>query len=221
MKIKNPVLTGFHADPSIVRVGETYYIANSTFEWFPGVQIYESQDLMNWRLVARPLASVEMLDMKGNEDSGGFGRPISLMRMGNFWLDLYRCKSGQWCVQRLYKLFDYCRRDHWSMESTDPVERCRLRCFSFSMMTMARKYLVQMEWDHREYHHPFKGIKCTEYSVEEQRLLPETSEIIWKGTDVKLVEGPHLYKLFGYYYLFCAEGGTVYTHQEVVARSKL
>ena len=52
MKIKNPVLPGFHADPSMVRVGDTYYIANSTFEWFPGVRLHESKDLVHWKLPA-------------------------------------------------------------------------------------------------------------------------------------------------------------------------
>lgn len=219
MKIKNPVLTGFHADPSIVRVGETYYIANSTFEWFPGVQIYESQDLMNWRLVARPLASVEMLDMKGNEDSGGIWAPDLSYADGKFWLVYTDVKV----VNGAFK--DCTNYLTTAEEITGPWSQpIRLNGVGFDASLFhdddGRKYLVQMEWDHREYHHPFNGIKCTEYSVEEQRLLPETGKIIWKGTDVKLVEGPHLYKLFGYYYLFCAEGGTVYTHQEVVARSK-
>ena len=48
MKISNPVLTGFYADPSMIRVGDTYYIANSTFEWFPGVQLHESKDMVHW-----------------------------------------------------------------------------------------------------------------------------------------------------------------------------
>mgnify|MGYP002263707015 CR=1 FL=1 len=56
--IENPILRGFHPDPSIIRVGEEYYIAVSTFEWFPGVQIYHSKDLKSWELVARPLNRV-------------------------------------------------------------------------------------------------------------------------------------------------------------------
>ena len=59
MKIINPVLTGFHADPAIVRVKDTYYIANSTFEWFPGVRIHESKDLIHWKLVSLPLIIVK------------------------------------------------------------------------------------------------------------------------------------------------------------------
>lgn len=72
----------------------------------------------------------------------------------------------------------------------------------------------------REYHHGFDGITLTEFDVKTMKLKPETERTIWRGTDVKLTEGPHLYKINGYYYLFAAEGGTVYTHQEVVARSK-
>ena len=52
--IINPILPGFNPDPSICRVGDDYYIATSTFEWFPGVQIHHSRDLANWELVARP-----------------------------------------------------------------------------------------------------------------------------------------------------------------------
>ena len=71
----NPILPGFNPDPSIVRVGEDYYIATSTFEWYPGVQIHHSRDLVNWTLVARPLARAGQLDMRGNPDSCGVWAP--------------------------------------------------------------------------------------------------------------------------------------------------
>lgn len=54
-KIQNPILRGFNPDPSILRVGNDYYIATSTFEWFPGVQIHHSKDLVHWELIAHPL----------------------------------------------------------------------------------------------------------------------------------------------------------------------
>ena len=62
--LENPVIRGFNADPSFCRVGEDYYIATSTFEWYPGVQIHHSRDLVNWRLVARPLRRASQLDMR-------------------------------------------------------------------------------------------------------------------------------------------------------------
>ena len=79
---------------------------------------------------------------------------------------------------------------------------------------------MQQTWDFREYHHPFDGITLTEFDVKTMQLKPETARTIWRGTDVKLVEGPHLYAINGWYYLFCAEGGTQYEHQESVARSR-
>lgn len=65
-QITNPILPGFNPDPSILRVGEDYYIATSTFEWFPGVQIHHSKDLANWDLTVRPLSRKSQLDMRGD-----------------------------------------------------------------------------------------------------------------------------------------------------------
>ncbi len=73
--IKNPVLPGFNPDPSICRVGGDYYIATSTFEWYPGVQIHHSRNLMDWQLVTRPLNRPAQLDMRGNPDSCGVWAP--------------------------------------------------------------------------------------------------------------------------------------------------
>ncbi len=74
-KVVNPILRGFNPDPSIIRVGEDYYIATSTFEWFPGVQIHHSRDLKNWRLLSRPLDNVALLDLKGVGASQGIWAP--------------------------------------------------------------------------------------------------------------------------------------------------
>lgn len=77
--IQNPILRGFNADPSIIRVEDTYYIANSTFEWFPGVRLHESKDLEHWNLLPAPLSTTTLLDMKGNPHQAVFGRRRSLM----------------------------------------------------------------------------------------------------------------------------------------------
>ena len=66
--IHNPILPGLNPDPSILRVGDDYYIATSTFEWYPGVQIHHSRDLVHWRLIAHPLNRAALLDMRGNPD---------------------------------------------------------------------------------------------------------------------------------------------------------
>lgn len=84
--IQNPILAGFNPDPSICRVGKDYYIATSTFEWYPGVQIHHSRNLADWTLVARPLARESQLDMRGNPDSCGVWAPCLSYADGKFWL---------------------------------------------------------------------------------------------------------------------------------------
>lgn len=81
-----PILPGFHPDPSIVRVGNDYYIAVSTFEWYLGVQIYHSLDLVNWALVSRPLNRAALLDMTGCPDSCGIWTPCLSYADGLFYL---------------------------------------------------------------------------------------------------------------------------------------
>ena len=216
--IKNPILPGFHADPSIIRVGDMYYIACSTFEWWPGVEIHESKDLKNWRLAARPLNELRLLDLRGALNSGGIWAPNLSWCEGKFYL-IYtnvQVTDGAYkdCTNYLTTAEDV--RGPWS----DPVE---LNSAGFDASLFhdkdGKKYLLNMYWDPRTYHHPFYGIMCTEYSEEEQKLIGE-SWIIYKGTAEKLVEGPAMYLINGYYYLFVAQGGTTYCHQQRVARSR-
>ena len=63
--IQNPILRGFHPDPSIIRVGEDYYIATSAFEWWPGVRLHHSRDLKNWEQIEYPLSRLSQLDLRG------------------------------------------------------------------------------------------------------------------------------------------------------------
>lgn len=87
MQIQNPILPGFNPDPSIVRVEDTYYIASSTFEWFPGVRIHASKDLVYWNLIKNVLDTTTLLDMKGNPSSGGgIWAPDLSYADGQFWL---------------------------------------------------------------------------------------------------------------------------------------
>ena len=218
-QIKNPVLPGFNADPSIIRVDDTYYIANSTFEWFPGVRLHESKDMVHWKLLPSALSTTTLLDMKGNPSSGGIWAPDLSYADGKFWLVYTDVKVTEGPFKDMVNYITTAEDIHgpWS----DPI---RVNGVGFDASLFhdddGRKYLVQQTWDHREYHHAFDGITLTEFDTDTMQLKPETARNIYNGTEVKLVEGPHLYKINGYYYLFAAQGGTVYTHQEVVARSK-
>lgn len=216
--IRNPILPGFNPDPSICRVGEDYYIAVSTFEWFPGVGIYHSKDLKNWRLVSRPLNRISQLNMMGNPNSGGVWAPALSYSEGQFWLIFTDVKvtEGQWKDCHNYLVTCDTIDGEWS----EPIY---LNSSGFDPSLYhdesGKKYLVNMKWDHRLHHHNFYGIALQEYDVEKKKLVGE-STIIFKGTDIKLVEAPHLYKINGYYYLLTAEGGTKYDHAATIARSK-
>ncbi|MBT9672264.1 family 43 glycosylhydrolase [Secundilactobacillus kimchicus] len=219
MKIENPVLRGFNADPSMIRVGDTYYIANSTFEWFPGVRLHESKDMVHWNLLPSPLSTTTLLDMKGNPASGGIWAPDLSYADGKFWLVYTDVKVTEGAFKDMTNYLTTATDIHGPW--TDPI---KLNGVGFDASLFhdenGKKYLVQQTWDHREYHHPFNGITLTEFDVKTMKLQPKTARTIYNGTQVKLVEGPHLYQINGYYYLFAAQGGTVFTHQEVVARSR-
>ncbi len=217
--IQNPILRGFNADPSIIRVEDTYYIASSTFEWFPGVRLHESKDLQHWNLLPSPLSTTTLLDMKGNPSSGGIWAPDLSYAEGKFWLVYTDVKVTEGAFKDMTNYLSTATdiRGPW----TDPI---KLNGVGFDASLFhdddGRKYIVQQTWDHREYHHPFNGITLTELDIHTLKPMPETARTLYRGTAVALVEGPHIYKMNGYYYLFAAQGGTVFTHQEVVARSK-
>lgn len=219
MQIQNPVLPGFNSDPSIIRVEDTYYIATSTFEWYPGVRIHASKDMVHWNLVTNVLDRLELLDMKGNPSSGGIWAPDLSYADGKFWLIYTDVKITDGAFKDMTNYLTTAENIEGPWSAPIRVNGVGFDASLFHDQD-GRKYLVQQTWDHREYHHPFDGITLTEFDTDTMKLKPETARTIFEGTDVKLVEGPHLYQINGEYYLFAAEGGTVFTHQEVVARSK-
>ena len=217
-KIRNPILPGFNPDPSIVRVGDDFYIATSTFEWYPGVQIHHSRDLVHWRLVARPLDRNELLDMRGNPDSGGIWAPCLSYADGRFWLVYTDVKRHEGSFKDMHNYLTTCTAvdGRWS----DPVY---LNSSGFDASLFhdddGRKWLLNMEWDFRPGRHPFNGILLQEYDHAARKLVGPIKNI-FKGTELRVTEGPHLYKRNGYYYLLTAEGGTGYTHAVTMARSR-
>lgn len=217
--ITNPVLKGFNPDPSILRVGDDYYIATSTFEWFPGVQIHHSKDLIHWKLIKRPLDRISQLDMRGANGSEGVWAPCLSYDKGVFYLiytnvKLWGYGGGRDLHNYLVTTTDI--EGEWS----EPIF---LNSSGFDPSLFhdedGRKWLVNMLWDHRKGKNQFAGIVLQEYSEEEKRLVGPIKNI-FKGTDLGLVEGPHLYKRNGYYYLLTAEGGTRFKHAVTFARSR-
>ncbi|WP_457324108.1 glycoside hydrolase family 43 protein [Roseateles sp. P5_E11] len=223
--IHNPVLPGFNPDPSFCRVGDDFYIATSTFEWYPGVQIHHSRDLVNWTLVTRPLNRKSQLDMRGNPDSCGIWAPCLSYADGLFWLVYTDVKrfEGNFKDAHNYIVTAPSIEGPWS----DPVY-VNSSGFDPSLFhdEDGRKWFLNMLWDHRTGSiggqpkaSAFAGILLQEWDAERRQLVGSVTNI-YRGTPLGLVEGPHLFKRQGWYYLMTAEGGTGYGHAVTLARSR-
>lgn len=222
--IRNPILPGFRPDPSICRVGNDYYIAVSTFEWYPGVEIHHSTDLVNWQLAARPLNRAALLDMRGNPDSCGVWAPCLSHADGLFWLVYTDVKRLDGAAKDTHNYITTCKTvsgrwsDPWYVNSSgfDP---------SLFHDEDGRKWFLNMQWNHRgegtggnPKHASFDGILLQEWSPEHGLTGDVTN--IYAGTERGLTEAPHLFRRDGYYYLTTAEGGTGYDHAVTLARSR-
>src|ERR1017187_3491609 len=214
--IRNPVLRGFHPDPSIVRVGDDYYIANSTFEWFPGVPIHHSKDLVHWRLIGHALTRRSQLDLVGVGDSGGIWAPSLSYHDGQFWLiyTIVRTRVGNFKDVHNYVVTARDILGPWS-------EPTYLNSSGFDPSLFhdddGRKWLVNVLWDFRQDHSRFAGILLQEYDHKVRKLVGPIRNILAKKT---LTEGPNLYKHNGHYYLMLAAGGTGWSHGISMARAK-
>ncbi len=223
--ITNPILPGFNPDPSICRVGDDYYIATSTFEWYPGVQIHHSRDLVNWTLLKRPLDRAAQLDMRGNPDSCGVWAPCLSYADGLFWLVYTDVKrySGSFKDTHNYIVTSASIEGPWS----DPVH-VNSSGFDPSLFhdDDGRKYFMNMYWNQRA-EAPgghsgspgFLGILVQEWSAADRCLIGPARNV-FRGSYLGLVEGPHVFKRRGWYYMTVAEGGTGYKHAVTMARSR-
>ncbi len=208
--IQNPVLRGFCPDPSIIRVGEDYYIATSTFEWWPGVKLFHSRDLKHWEQLPSPLNRMSQLNMTGNPPSGGIWAPCLSYDDGVFYL-VYtdvKTKKGRYYNNHNYIVQTEDIRGDWS-------EPAYLNSTGFDPSLFhdrdGKKYLVNMR-------NGFKGILLQEYDPVNWKLTGEIKNI-FPGTEAGFTEGPHLYRVGGWYYLIAAEGGTGYGHCVTQARA--
>jgi xylan 1,4-beta-xylosidase len=225
--ISNPILRGFNPDPSIVRVGDDYYIATSTFEWYPGVQIHHSRDLVNWRLLTRPLTRASQLNMLGDPDSCGIWAPCLTHADGLFYLIYTDVKRYGRMSQPGASGASF--RDFHNFLVTSPTidgdwsDPIYMNSSGFDPSLFhdddGRKYFLNMLWDHRPGQNRFAGIVLQEYSPEKRALVGKR-HLIFEGTAIGFTEAPHLYKRNGYYYLITAEGGTGWGHAVTLARSK-
>lgn len=209
--IQNPILRGFCPDPSIIRAGDDFYIATSTFEWWPGVRLHHSRDLKNWEQIASPLNRKSQLNMVGDPASGGVWAPCLSYDGRKFWLVFtdVKTKKGMYYNTHNYLVSAEDIYGEWS----EPVYLNSVG-FDPSLFhdTDGKKYLINML-------NGFKGITVQEYDPDKESLIGPVRKV-FDGTEAGFTEGPHMYHIDGWYYLIAAEGGTGYAHQVTMARSK-
>ncbi|QJR15251.1 glycoside hydrolase family 43 protein [Usitatibacter palustris] len=204
---RNPVLPGFHADPSVCRMGEDYYLATSSFEYFPGVPIYHSRDLVHWRQVGHALTRESQLPLKGQKASKGIFAPTirchgdtlymitsNIDNGGDFYVHT-KNPAGEWSEPVWIK------QKEWSM---DP---------SLFFDDDGKVYYTRHGGGRNG------GVYQAQIDIASGKLSAEP-RLIWPGTGGIWPEGPHLYKVNGWYYLLISEGGTSYGHMLTMARSK-
>ncbi len=215
--IHNPILRGFHPDPSIVRVGEDYYIATSTFEWWPGVRLHHSADLIRWELIEYPLNRISQLDLRGVGASQGVWAPCLTYDKGTFYL-VYTIVRSFYC--NMYDTENYLVKTEdihgpWS----DPVP---LNDFGFDPSLFhdddGKKYVVSMVTDHRVQKKYAGRLVLQEYDDRQQKMTGPVRDIY--AADHIFLEGPHIFKRHGWYYLFCADTGTGELHGQTIQRSR-
>ncbi len=216
--IRNPVLTGFHPDPSICRMGDDFYIATSTFEWWPAVRIHRSRDLVKWRHAAYAVTRTSQLDLRGTPDSGGVWAPCLSYHDGLFWLVYSHVRSLLGAYKDVHNYIvtapsiegPWSERSYVNSSGFDP---------SLFHDTDGRSWFLNQQWTHVPGKHPFNGILIQEYDRKTRKLVGEIHNI-FRGTHLGITEAPHLYQRNGWYYLMTAEGGTSFEHAVTIARSQ-
>ncbi|KMK74397.1 glycoside hydrolase family 43 protein [Alkalihalobacillus pseudalcaliphilus] len=216
---QNPIIPGFYPDPSICRVGDDYYLVTSTFEYFPGVPIFHSKDLVNWKQIGHVLDRPSQLNLDGIPNSKGIYAPT------------IRYHEGIYYMITTFVVSQHGERKNFYVTATDPAGPWSDPIWLTGAPGIDPSLFF--DDDGRVYytgnrvpptgqtHAKHMEIWLQELDVYEEKLIGEPVGI-WDGA-LKIAhaqESPHVYKKDGYYYLIIAEGGTGYTHAVTVARSK-
>lgn len=212
MTYQNPILRGFNPDPSILEVDGTYYMVNSTFQYFPSVIIRKSTDLINWEIIGHAITNPQWLDLSGIPDSHGIWAPdISYDRKHKrFWIFAPLRLSGE--GNRRHTVL---RRQlvMWADRPEGPYSQP----ICLEMDSIDPSHFIDDDGQHYLVNAP--GITVTPLTEDCSTFAGETVQA-WPGTGKSAPEGPHILKKNGWYYAILAEGGTGYNHQISIARSR-
>lgn len=211
MKYLNPVIPGFYPDPSVCRQGNDYYIVNSSFEFFPGVPLWHSTNLCEWKQTGHVLTERSQLELDGCPSSFGVFAPTIREHNGRFYMITTNVNWFPKGTPNFYVFTDDIN-GKWS----DPVPVAHMGIDPTLFFDDDGKvYYAGTGFDESGK----QGITAFEINIEDGKILSE-KKFIWYGTGGRNPEGPHLYKKDGMYYLLIAEGGTEYGHMVTCARSR-
>lgn len=202
----NPVISGFHPDPSICRVGSDYYVVTSSFQYFPGVPIFHSRDLVHWEQIGHCLNRKSQLDLGQCKSSMGIYAPTLRFHKGRFYMVTTNMKSF-----RNFFVWAEDPKGPWS----DPVWLDWPGIDPSLFFDDDGRVYISGTNSFEVAETP--GIYQAELELDTGRLL-SNRRLIWEGTGAVAPEGPHLYRIQGKYYLLIAEGGTDYGHMVTIAR---
>jgi len=214
----NPILQGCYPDPSITRKGDDYYLVCSSFAMFPGVPIFQSKDLVNWKQIGHVLDRVSQLEVHDCGISAGIYAPQILYNKNNDTFYMITTEFSGGFGNIVVKTKDPLKG--WS----DPI-KLNFNGIDPSLFfdDNGKAYIVHNDAPDKgkELYNGHRVIKIWEYDVETDKIIPGTDKIIVDGgVDLSKkpiwIEAPHVYKKDGRYYLMCAEGGTGDWHSEVI-----
>ena len=222
--VYNPILAGWYSDPSICTNGEgDYFLISSTFCYFPGVPLFHSRDLVNWEQIGNILDRPEHLPhLDGQRISGGIYAPDITYNPANktYYMITTDVAGGNFYVKT---------QDPWG-DWSDPIYVPVVQGIdpSFFFDDNGKAYIVSNDDapDHKPEYNGHRTIRCVEFDVANDCTVGERKIIVNKGTRPEnnpyWIEGPHIYKIDGQYYLMCAEGGTNFGewHSEVVFKGE-
>lgn len=214
----NPILPGWYSDPSICTNGEDYFLVTSTFAYFPGVPIFHSTDLVNWKQIGHVLNRPEQLPLNGQKISEGIFAPAISYNPHNqtYYMITTNIRRGNFYVKT---------KDPFG-EWSDPIWLPKVQGIdpSFLFDDDGRAFIVNNDTpDGGSTYDGHRAIRIVEFDVEKDTIKGESKMIINGGVAFSekpiWIEGPHLYNINGSYYLMCAEGGTSVNHREVIFKS--
>jgi xylan 1,4-beta-xylosidase len=213
---RNPILSGCYPDPSICRIGEDYYLVTSSFEYFPGLPIFHSQDLVHWHQIGHVLDRPSQLDLDEIRPSGGLYAPTIRYSQGSFYVintlvDGKR-KSGNFIVKATNPAGPW-SEPYW-LEGADGFDP------SLFFNDDGRVWFTANRLNEKGFYTGHTEVYLREIDIATMELIGEET-VLWDGAVKGAVwaEAAHIYKVNGYYYLLIAEGGTAHHHAVTIARS--